>query len=178
MTEVPFAVAVIAAAAPIVAGAIPLIVSAFRDNRKDKRERAERMELERQRLMQERRKECAALLRMARDFQVLVENNYEYHGPDKVTRLWDIRQRSADITGRADEVGLLVPSLEAGAEALADAANSLVASAADGQSLMLQASTERPDVEGLSRCIAEFRTAARAELNDKAVILAASAVVR
>ena len=105
MPDVPLALAVlttgITAVATITAGAIPQIVPFVQNRRQGDRARQERMELERQRLLHERRKDCAALLRMARNFQVEVENHYEYSGPDKAARAGAIRQHAADITGQA-----------------------------------------------------------------------------
>ena len=166
MPDVSFAAAAVTAAATIVAGAIPLIVAAVRDGRKDKRDRAERQDGKRQRLLLERRKECAALLRAARDFGVKVQNNHEYHGPDKTERAWDIRQRAADITGQADEIGLLIPGLTAAADALADEVNRLVGIAADPKSLALGSSTQPrpPDIAELGRRIGAFKSVAQAAL--------------
>jgi len=166
MPDVPFAVAVLAAAAPIVAGAIPLIVSAIQGRGKDKRDRQERAQLDRRRSLEERRKDCAVLLQTARDFRVAVDNYFEYSGVDKLARAWDIRQRAANITGQADEIGLALPQLATPADAVADAANLLVGIVADPQTLALRASTQRPDTTGLERCIKEFKSAAQAALYD------------
>ena len=157
-------VAVITALATLMGVAMPLAIAAIQGSEKDKRDRRERVELERQRLLQERRKECAALLRAARDFGVAVQNNYEYNGPDKTGRAWDIRQRAADITGQADEVGLLVADLSIVADALADEVNRLVGIAADPQSLALGSSTQPSDVAELDRRIRAFKSAAQAVL--------------
>jgi len=166
MTDVPFAVAVLAAAAPIVAGAIPLVVSAIQSRGKDKHDRQERLELERHQLLQDRRKDCAALLRMARNFRVEVENDYEYSGQDKAERAAAIRQHAADITGQADEVGLLLPELATAADAVADQAGLLVGIVADPQNLKLRASAQRPDTTELQRCVKEFKSAAQTALYD------------
>jgi hypothetical protein len=123
---------------------------------------AARLALEQQRLLQERRTVCVALLRTARDFRAAVENNYEYHGENMRARLWDIRQRAADITGQADEVGFLVPGFGAAADALADAASLTAGGAVDPQSLALEASAHRMDTEYLDRYIHDFKSAARA----------------
>ncbi len=166
MSNIPFAVAVIVAAAPIIAGAIPLIVNAVRDGGRDKRDRQERVGLEREQLMQERRKECGALLRASRDFRVQIQNNYEYHGPDMISRAWDIRQRAADITGQADEIGLLIDGLSTVADSLAEEVNRLVDIVADPKSLALGSSTlpKPPDVAELGRRISAFKSAAQAAL--------------
>ena len=157
---------VITALTSIVAGVIPNIMSAVQATGRDKRDRLERIEIERQRLLRERRTECGTLLRMARDFQVAVENNYEYSGTDKTARVWDIRQRAADITGRAEEISLLIPDLDGQADALADEASRLARLAADPQSLKLGASTQPPDTGGLGQRIRELKSAAQGVLYD------------
>jgi hypothetical protein len=160
-------VAVISGGLALIGVAIPIVTSAIQANEKDKRDRQERAELERQRLLredqrllQERRKECAALLRMARDFRVAVENSYESRGADKTARAWGIRQSAADISGQADEIGMLVPELNAAAEALAGATSDLVEIVADEKSLLLGASTQRPDTAELTRRMKAFKAAA------------------
>jgi hypothetical protein len=159
-------VAIITALATLIGVAMPLAISAIQGNEKDKRDHQERIELERQRLRQERRKECAALLRAARDFGVKVQNSYEYHGTDKTERAWDIRQRAANITGQADEISLLINGLAAAADALAGEVNRLVGVVADPLSLVLGASTQPlpPDTGKLDRRIQEFKSAAQAAL--------------
>ena len=160
-------VAVVSGGLALIGVAIPIVTSAIQDNEKDKRDRQERAELERQRLLQEnqrllqeRRKECADLLRMARDFRVAVENSYESRGADKTKRAWAIRQSAANISGQADEIGMLVPELNAAAEALAGAASDLVEIVADEKSLSLGASTQRPDTAELTRRMRAFKAAA------------------
>src|SRR5271165_7308197 len=100
-------VAVVTALATLIGVAMPLALSAV----KDKRDSQERAALEHQRLLQERRTECAALLGAARDFGVKIQNSYEYHGTDMTERAWDIRQRAADISGQADQIGLLIADI-------------------------------------------------------------------
>jgi hypothetical protein len=160
-------VAVVSGGLTLIGVAIPIVTSAIQGNEKDKRDHQERAELERQRLqqeehrlLQERRKESAALLRMARDFHVAVENSYESRGADKTARTWDIRQRAADLSGQADEIGLLVPELNAAAEALAGAAIALVAIVGDERSLPFGAPVQRPDTAELSRQMTAFKLAA------------------
>ena len=160
-------VAVVSGGFTLIGVAIPIVISALKDNEKDKRDHQARAELERQRLLQEnqrllqeQRKECADLLRMARDFRVAVENSYESRGADKTKRAWGIRQSAADISGRADEIGMLVPELNAAAEALANAARDLVGIVTDEKSLSLGASTQRPDTAELSRRMTAFKLAA------------------
>ena len=159
-------VAIIAALATLLGAAMPLVLAALQDNEKNKRDHQERVEIERQRILQGQRKECAALLRAARDFGVKLQNNYEYHGPDMAERAWDIRQRAADITGQADEIGLLIAGLSPVADVLADEVNRLVGIAADPLSLALGSSTQPqpPDIAELGRRISAFKSAAQATL--------------
>jgi hypothetical protein len=164
MTEV--LVGIITALATLIGVAMPLAITAIQGSKKDERDRQERSELERQRLLQERRTQCAALLRAARDYSVAVQDNYEYHGHDKTERVWDIRKQAVAITGQADEVGLLVASLATAADALADEVNRLVGGAADPQSMALGSSTQPkpPDTAELDLRIREFKSAAQAAL--------------
>jgi hypothetical protein len=159
-------VAIITALATLIGVAIPLGIAAVQGNKKDKRDRQDAAELERRRLLQEQRKECAALLRMARCFAVAVQNNYEYHGEDKTARVWDIRQQAAEITSQADEIGLLVADLSTVADALAGEVNLLVGAAADPQSLLLGSSTQPrpPETTELDQRIKRFKSAAQSVL--------------
>jgi hypothetical protein len=164
MSDVPFAVAVLAGTAPIIAGAIPIITGALRDSRRDKLEHLEGLAAERLRSLQGNRADCAALLRLARDFRVLVQNDGEYHGPDKVAQLWKIRQHAADIMGQADTIGLMVPSLDVTADALARAVSQLAEAAANDEGVPLGASAGRPGLTELDDCIGRFKSAARTAL--------------
>jgi hypothetical protein len=152
-------VAVVTALATLIGVAMPLVLSAV----KDKRDSQERAALEHQRLLQERRTECAALLRVARDFGVKIQNSYEYHGADMTERAWDIRQRAADISGQADQIGLLIADLSSVADVIADEVNRLVGIVADPRSLALGSSTQTkpPDIAELGRRITAFKSAAR-----------------
>jgi hypothetical protein len=155
-------IAVITALATLIGVAMPLALTAV----KEKRDYQERAALAHQRLRQERRAECASLLREARDFGVKIQNSYEYHGTDMAERAWDIRQRAANISGQADQLGLLIADLSTVADAVADAVNRLVGIVADPQSLALGSSTQSqpPDIAELSGCIVAFKSAARAVL--------------
>jgi hypothetical protein len=160
-------VAVISGGLTLMGVAIPIITSAVQGNAKDKRDRQERAELERQRslreqrlLLRERRKESAMLLRMARDFRVAVEDSYESRGAERAALARRIRQRAADISGQADEIGMLVPELNAAAELVAEAARDLVAIVTDEQSMSLGAPTQRPDTGVLARRAGEFKSGA------------------
>jgi hypothetical protein len=157
-------VGVITALATLIGVALPLVITATQSSERDKRDRQERMELEQQRLLQERRKECAALLRMARDFGVAVESSYESRGAERAALIRQMRQRAADISGQADEIGLLIPGLGATADALADATSFLVGTVADEKSFALGAPTQRPDAAELEQRVKEFKAAAHAVL--------------
>lgn len=157
MADASVTVTLIAAAAPIVAGSIPLIVSAVRDGQRDRRGRQEQVAKEREAV-------CARLLRMARDLRVLVENFYEYNGEEKKARAWEIRRRAGKIRSQADQVGLMLFSLDVSAGELADAAGSLAAWAADPESLKLKTSTHSPDFEEFDKCVRQFKAAAMTAL--------------
>jgi len=160
-------VAIITALATLIGVAMPLALTAS----KDKRDSRERVELEFHRLRQERRAECAALLRAARDFGVKLQNGYEYHGPDMTERAWDIRQRAADISGQADQIGLLIAGLAAVADSLADEVNRLVGIATDPKTLKMGASAQPapPDITELGQRVSAFKSAAQAALYSEPV---------
>jgi hypothetical protein len=159
MADVPIWVPVITAMASIVAGTIPLVINALRADRRDMRDRQERLARERQRHSWKVRRECSVLLRAARDFRVLVENDDEYNGPDKAEHGWAIRERASDLTGRADAIGMLVPGLAAPADALAEAATCLVPVMTDDKGRLLGGSTKRPDFTEYERRIKAFKAA-------------------
>ena len=154
------------------AGAILVIVGWIRDSGRDKRERAERVAAERVRLEQEKRGECVKLLRLARDFRVLLENTYESRGSDLAARALQIRQAAADITGQADEVGFMVPAAEATASSLAAEACLLAGAVADIKNRALGASILSPDFTRFDKFLVEFKVAARAALDDRAAFTA------
>ena len=161
MADVPLTLAVISTVAPVVAGAIPVIVGWIRDSERDKRERAERVEAERVRLEQEKRGACVKLLRLARDFRVLVENTCDSRGSDLASYAQQIRRSAADITGQADEVGFMVFATEAAANSLAAEARILADTIADGKNRELGASLLSPNFTKFDRCLEEFKIAAQ-----------------
>src|SRR5580658_4653982 len=119
MADVPLTLAIISTVAPVVAGAIPVIVGWIRDSGREKRELGERDAAEAARLEREKREACVKLLRQARDFRVLVENTCDSRGSDLAIHAQQIRKAAADITGQADEVGFMVFVTEATANCLA-----------------------------------------------------------
>jgi triphosphoribosyl-dephospho-CoA synthetase len=175
MADVPLTVAVISTVSPVVAGALPLIIGWIREAGREKREQVERLAVERLRLEQEKRGECVKLLRLARDFRVLLENTYESRGSDLAARAQQIRQAAADITGQADEVGFMVPAAEATASSLATEACSLAGAIADINNRALGASILSPDFTRFDKFLAEFKLAAQAALDDRAAFIVDSA---
>jgi hypothetical protein len=175
MADVPLTVAVISTVSPVVAGALPLIIGWIREAGREKREQVERLAVQRLRLEQEKRGECVKLLRLARDFRVLLENTYESRGSDLAARALQIRQAAADITGQADEVGFMVPAAEATASSLAAEACSLAGAIADINNRALGASILSPDFTGFDKFLAEFKLAARAALDDRVALTVDSA---
>jgi hypothetical protein len=98
MADVPLTLAIISTVAPVVAGGVPLVIGWIREAGRDKRKSAERLAAERLRLAQEKRGECVKLLRLAREYRVLVENAGDSSGSDLITYAQQIRQSAADIT--------------------------------------------------------------------------------
>lgn len=164
MADVPLTLVVIGFVSPVVAGGIPVIAGLIRDSGRDKRERAERVEAERVRAEQEKRHACVTLLRLARDFRVLVENTCDSRGSDLAANAQQIRQAAADITGHADEVGFMVFATEAAAVCLAAEAHTLANTIAHGKNRALGASLLSPDFTTFDRCLGEFKEAALAAL--------------
>ncbi|HEY1626790.1 MAG TPA: hypothetical protein VGG16_23635 [Streptosporangiaceae bacterium] len=161
MADVPFTIAVIGIVAPVVAGGIPVIAGWIRDSGRDRRDRAERIDAERVRLEREKREACVKLLRMARDFRVLVENTCDSRGPDLATHARKVRQSAADITGQADEVGFMVFVTETAANALAAEARILAATIADSKNRELGASLLSPNFTRFDQCVDEFKVTAQ-----------------
>jgi hypothetical protein len=164
MADVPLTLAVIGFVSPVVAGGIPVIAGLIRDSGRDKREQTERAEAERIRVEHEERRACVMLLRLARDFRVLVENTCDSRGADLAANAQQIRQAAADITGQADDVGFTVFATEAAAVCLAAEAHTLANTIADGKNRALGASLLSPDFTTFDRCLGEFKEAAQAAL--------------
>jgi hypothetical protein len=175
MADVPLTVAVISTVSPVVAGALPLIIGWIRDTGRDKRDQMERLATERLRLEQEKRGECVKLLRLARDFRVLLENTCDSRGSDLAARAQEIRQSAADITGQADEVGFMVPEVEATASSLAAEAFLLAATMADIKNRALGASLLSPDFTRFDKFLEEFKKTAQAALDEQSALTAGNA---
>jgi hypothetical protein len=172
MPDVPVAVAVIGTITPVVAGALPLVIGWIKDGGHDKRERAERLEAERLRLAQEKRGECVKLLRLGRDFRVLMENAHESQGDDLTARLQEIRQAAASLTGQADEVGFMIPATEATADALAAEAGVLAVTVSKKRNRAGGAALMPPNFERFDQCLGEFKAAALVALNGQFALAA------
>jgi hypothetical protein len=164
MTDIPLWVPAITGIAPIIAVSIPLVINAIRDDRRDKLAHEERMTRQRQRDTQKLREECARLLGSAHDFRVLVENDYEYSGPKKAERGWEIRARASDIAKQVDQIGMQAPGLAAAADALGAATAVLVPTMVDDKGRQLGGSTKQPTFTDYVRCLREFKAAATKEL--------------
>jgi len=175
MTDVPLSLAVISTITPVVAGALPLTIGWIRDAGRDKRAAAERLRAEQAQLARKKRGQCVKLLRLARDFRVLVENTYDSAGPELDAYAEQVRQSAADIASHADEVGFMVPGTEAEALSLAAAASLLAVPAADKKNTERGSSLLSPDFTEFDRCLAEFKQAARAVLNDQPAVIAGRA---
>jgi hypothetical protein len=167
MPDVPLSLAIISTVTPVVAGALPLTVKWIRDTAREKRAAVERLREERSQLAREKRAQCVSLLRLARDFRVLVENTYDSTGPELDAHAAQVRQLAADIAGQADEVEFMVPGTETEALSLAEAARLLAAPVADKKNRALGSSLLSPDFTKFDRCLDEFKKAARAALGDQ-----------
>jgi hypothetical protein len=157
VAEVPLTLAVISTVAPVVAGALPVVVGWLRDNGRDRRDRADRR-------AEEMRSQCVTLLRLARDFRVLVQNTYDSRGPELIDNAQHIRQSAADIAVAADEVSFRLPAAQAAAKSLADQAGFLAATFAAGENTEYGAPLSPPAFADYDASLAEFRTAALAAL--------------
>jgi hypothetical protein len=167
MVSVPLALAVVSAVSPVVAGALPLVIGWLRDVGRDKRDSAERLAAERLRLEQEKRGECVSLLKLARDYRVLVEDAYESRGSDLAAYTQKIRQSSADINGQADEVGFMVPAAEIAASSLAAEAHRLSVTLADKKNTVAGAPLVSPNFTMFDRCLEEFKATALAAFDNR-----------
>lgn len=164
MADVPLSLAVISTITPVVAGALPLTVGWIRDAGRDKRAAAERLKAEQTQLARKRRTRCVKLLRLARDFRVLVENTYESSGPELAANAGQVRRAAADIASQADKVEFMVPGAETEAVALATAARLLAAPIADKKNRTLGSSLVPPDFAEFDRYLADFKRAAQERL--------------
>lgn len=164
MADVPLSLAVISTITPVIAGALPLTIGWIKDAGRDKRGAEERLRLEQSELARKKREQCVRLLRLTRDFRVLVENTHDSTGPGLDANAERVRQSAADIASQADDVEFLVPEAETEALSLAAAARLLGAPIADKKNRELGSSLLSPDFTEFDRALAEFKRAARAAL--------------
>lgn len=165
MADVPLSLAIISTITPVIAGVLPLTVGWIKDAGRDKRAAVERIRLEQSELVRKKREQCVKLLRLTRDFRVLVENTYDSIGPELDTNAEQVRQSAADIASQADDVEFMVPEAETEALSLAAAARLLAAPVADKKNRELGSSLLSPDFTEFDQCLAEFKQAARAALS-------------
>lgn len=177
MAEVPFSLAVLGLFAPVVAGALPLLVGWIRETGSQKRAAAERLRAEQAQLVEEKRAQCIELLRQAHDFRVLVENTCDSSGADLDARAEQVRQSAANIASLADEIEFRVPGAENEALCLATAASQLAAPVTDRESRKLHTSLDPPDFTEFDTCRKEFKRAARAAVGGQPPVNAGWAAV-
>lgn len=170
MADVPLSLAIISTVTPVVAGGLPLTVAWIRDAGRDKRAAAELRRVEQERLLQERRAQCVELLRLARDFRVLVENTYESSGDDLAEYAKEVRKSAANIASLADEVEFMVPGTQAEAAALASAVGRLAEPVADQKNRELGTSLLPPAYTDFDRCLNAFKRKAQAALGDESAL--------
>jgi len=175
MADVPLTLAVVSTVSPVVAGALPLVIGWVRDAGRDKRESARWLATERLRLMEEKRGECVTLLKLARNYRVLVEDADDSSGADLAAYAKQIRQFAADIAGQADEVVVMVPAAGAAAISLATEARALADVTADRKNRVRGEALVAPDFTRFDRSLAEFRTAALAAFEDRPSVTKGSA---
>jgi hypothetical protein len=162
MTDVPLSLAVISTITPVIAGALPLGVGWLRDARREKRAAADRLRAEQSQLAEKKSEQCVRLLRMARDFRVLVQITYDATGTKLDEHAEQIRQSAADIASQADNVEFMMPETEKEALSLAVAAGRLAAPIADRKNRTYGSSLISPDFTEFDRCLDDFKQAARA----------------
>jgi type II secretory pathway pseudopilin PulG len=160
MADVPLSLAIIGVITPAAAGLLPLTVGWIRDTAREKRAAAELRNAEQSQRALERRSQCVTLLRLARDFRVLVEVTADSTGPDLEKHAGQVRKAAADIASQSDEVEFMVPGAGTEALALAAAARLLAAPLADRRNREHGSSLLSPDFADFDRCLAEFKKAA------------------
>ena len=164
MADVPLSLAVISTITPVIAGAVPLTIGWIKDAGRDKRDAAERLRLEQSELARKKREQCVGLLRLTRDFRVLVANTFDSIGSELDTNAERVRQAAADIAGQADEVEFMVPGVETEALSLAAAASQLSAPIAEKKNRELGSALVPPDFGEFDLCLEKFKESARAVL--------------
>lgn len=137
--DVPSYVALVTAGASVISGAIPLAVNWARDAGREKRASVEQRAREETEHERHQRQQCVSLLKLTRDFRVLIENAYGPQGsvsrgaaPGEASETAGrVRQFAADIASQADQIDFMVPGVENEVLALARAAGLLVSAAED-----------------------------------------------
>jgi len=167
MAEVPLTLAVITTITPVVAGVLPLAYAWIRDSGRDRRAAEEQLRIEQSQLARKKRAHCVKLLRMARDFRVLVQNTYDSLGVELDAHAEQVRQSAADIANQADNVEFMIPEAESEALSLAGAAGRLAAPIADRKNRMHGSSLVPPDFAEFDQCLKRFKQAARMALGDQ-----------
>lgn len=167
-TTVPLSLAVVSTVTPVIAGVLPLVGGWIRDSGIDRRAAAERRSLQQSELARKEHDQCVRLLRLARDFRVLVENTRDSRGAELDANAGRVRQSAADIAGQADEVEFMVAGADAEALALAGAASDLAAPVTDRRNREHGEALVAPDFTEFDRCLAAFKQAARMALGYRA----------
>jgi hypothetical protein len=171
MTEVPLSLAIISTITPVIAGALPLTVGWIKDSRREKRAEAERLRSEQAKLARKKQAHCVMLLRLAREFRVLVENTYDSSGPELDAHAEQVRQSAARLASQADKVEFMIAEAEGEALSLANAAGRLGAPVADKKNRELGSSLLAPDFTEFDRCLVDFKRAARAALSEQPTVI-------
>jgi uncharacterized linocin/CFP29 family protein len=165
MPDVPFYVAIVAAGASVISGAVPLAIGWARDAGRQKRAEAKALTREQKEIVGDRRELCVNLLSLARHFRVLVENVYDSRGPVLDSDVEQVRESVADIASQADKVEFNVPKAGAAAVSLANEARKLALTAEEknrehGSSLVSD------DFRKFDDCIEAFKDSARSALEE------------
>jgi hypothetical protein len=172
MADVPLSLAVISTITPVIAGMLPLTVGWIKDTGREKRAEAERLRAEQAQLARKQQAHCVKLLRLAREFRVLVENTYDSTGPELDAHAEQVRQSAARLASQADKVEFMIAEAEGEALSLANAAGRLGAPVADKKNRALGSSLLAPDFTEFDRCLVDFKRAARAALGDQPTVIA------
>lgn len=163
MADVPLTLAIVSTVTPVVAVALPLTATWFKDVRLDKQAAEERQRMEQSQREREKRTECVELLRLARGFRVLVENTCDSNGSELEAYARQVRDSSARVSSQADKVEFMVPGADAEALSLAAAAR-LLAAVVDKKNRELGSPLLSPDFTKFDLCLTEFKQAAQAAL--------------
>jgi len=160
MADVPLSLAIISTVTPVVAGALPLAVGWMRDSGRDKRAAAEQAKKEKQ-------SQCVDLLRLARDFRVLVQETHESSGGELNANAAKVLRSAADIACQGDKVEFLISGAATEAAALAAAVSALAVPVTDRENIKEGVPLVRPDYGDFDDCLVKFKRAARAAFGDK-----------